>query len=53
MTACRMLAVWRAKFRPRLAIGGLIQAVGVAFALQIRTPPSRRRNLHLMLDTVP
>ena len=37
----------------RLVLGGLIQPVGVAWAMQIRTPPPRRRNLHLMLDTVP
>jgi len=39
--------------RQRLVLGGLIQPVGVALAMQIRTPASWRRNLHLMLDTVP
>jgi hypothetical protein len=36
-----------------LIVGGLIQAVVVAFALQIGAPPPRRRNLHLMLLAVP
>jgi len=31
----------------------VIQAVVVAFALQIGTPPPRRRNLHLLHLTVP
>jgi len=36
-----------------LLIGELIQAGAVAFALQIGTPPPRRRNLHLLHLTVP
>jgi hypothetical protein len=39
-------------YRNPLAIGELIQAVVVAFALQIGTPPPRRRNLHLPHLTV-
>jgi len=38
-------------YRHRLAIGG--QAVVVAFALQIGTPPMRRRNLDRGLRAVP
>lgn len=40
-------------YRHRLAIGELIQAVVVPFALQIGTPPVRRPNLRLVLLTVP
>ena len=34
-------------------IGGLIQPVGVAWAIQNSTAPPLRRNLRLMLNTVP
>jgi hypothetical protein len=41
------------KFRRRLAVGGLVQAVVVAAAVQDSTPPVPRRSLRLMLRTVP